>query len=241
MLLERGSDVPYPLLFVRFDEEFFWKPENAVTGSAWHEAVPDPSEIVRQHFGFHGTWKIISDLVMPPAVYANNPNGHESCYHYNKLDLWSIKIYNDWEPALLEPPEIFTQTRLVYRFVPGNPTSPGSWPKDNVFFNNQVVEEDYLYDSNDESWLPKHIFGHGTDTCNWDSEWDYNSVKDHAHIGVKEYDGGWSGNDKLAKWKDVPTESPCIISLNANSKYAYTGNNWNEDAIISIGLEECVG
>ena len=227
-----ATELPYPLLYIHFDEEFFWKPENAVASDD-----PDPSEQLARDIEEalqpkHGMWSVISDLVKPPPLFAHSSThdfpseDHAECYEDYHTKIVGFEIYEDRESKILGKPEIITNARFEHMY--NEEGDDYEWEKyKEVYKKVDKVDSRYIHTSS--RWLlKKYPWPHGTRTCtDWD-EWEHDDDKDDAHFGVIEEDLPPNDDDKMAKWKFIGTDRNSNLWLNNSNNTRGDCNCWPE-------------
>jgi len=208
-----AKEVPYPLLYLSQDENFFRRPENLPIQASTMETYPLNH---RNHIGsMHVIWHVLSDLIKPPRIYADGGT-HDPCYHERKVYLSWITISDAHEGRYSGYPEIFTNVKLKY------PTG-WTWQTTHLI---EVNEVDVLY-----SYSPAvEICNHSGETCDFYPYFPY-PKEDHVVYEVKEDDPFPNPDDKVAKWNHVPT-SDNVIQLAEDS---YVVTSWPQHARINVG------
>ena len=189
------EEVPFPFLYVEQDEGFFYKPENRPdkekgSGASVYQEIKTPFD------HRYGMLSLMEDLVLPNALFADS-GIHDECYHEGReLYLSAIQILDDHESKILGKPEIYTKCQLEHADV-------GGWNSQKVYFD-FVDSVGFVYDGDNYIPVPVEVFNHSGQDWDFDPYWPH-PEEDWARYRVKEEDLWPNGDDRVARWREVPS------------------------------------
>ena len=214
---------PFPFLHLRYDDDFFIKPENIPTGTD-----PEVAYEPRRHL-----WEAVFEVMRVGRAYVHRPSGHsESCYNEYEIDGVGLWWAHDHEGQHNDDdPEMKTRVWLEYKYD-GVDHSYVLWDPKKY---KHLYDADRKKEWNNLSPRPR-FYWHSYKDCGI-SSWNWHSVGDHATFEVWENDHYPNPDDEVGKWVQVPSTvgmgdnyETLMNNLNPRSDYLYTVSPWPADA-----------
>ena len=103
------KDLPYPFLYLCYDERFFEKPENL--------SISQEGEVAFLEEGRPYDLRNPFKLNLIARAYANRPNGHESFYDEYEMKIFGFWYKDNYEPFYQSLPEFYTKTWLRFKYI----------------------------------------------------------------------------------------------------------------------------